>query len=155
MPKILFVCTGNLCRSPMAEVLLRHRLVQEGLGSWRVESAGTWAQNDQPASGYAVQVMAERGLDLHTHRSKPIDRQMIQEADLVLVMTRHHAEALRSEFPDFRNKVWLLSQMDGNRICDVNDPYGGSLIEYQYCAAELENLIQSGLTRMRALVEDA
>ena len=155
MPKVLFVCTGNLCRSPMAEVLLRHRLAQEGLDSWQVASAGTWAQNGQPASGYAIQVMAERGLDLRVHRSRPVDRPMMEEADLVLVMTRHHAEALRSEFPDLGNKVWLLSQMGGNRLYDVNDPYGGSLMEYQYCAAELESLIESGLARMRTWVEGA
>ncbi len=155
MPNILLVCTGNLCRSPMAEVLLRRKLAREGLDKegWTVESAGTWAQPGQPASGYAIQVMAERELDLSAHRSKPIDRPMMEKADLVLVMTRHHAEALRSEFPDLKDKVWLLSQMDGDRIYDVNDPYGGSLIEYQYCATELEELIEGGLERMRALLK--
>jgi protein-tyrosine phosphatase len=97
--------------------------------------------------------MAERGLDLSAHRSKPVDRQVMERADLVLAMTRHHAEALRSEFPDLRDKVWLLSQMDGDRVYDVNDPYGGSLMEYQYCATELENLIDGGLERMRVVLK--
>lgn len=154
MPRILFVCTGNICRSPMAEVLLRHRLEQEGLTDWQVGSAGTWAVDGRVASRYAVQVMDEQGLDLAPHRSRVVSRRIIEEADVVLAMTHDHAEALRLEFPDQAAKICLLSEMKGGHRYDIGDPYGGPLTEYQTCADELADLINAGFDRMRSLAED-
>ena len=153
MPRILVVCTGNICRSPTAEVLLRHRLEQEGLTNWEVESAGTWTVDGRSASQYSVRVMAERGLDLDSHRSRTVDRRMVEGADLVLVMTRSHAEALQLEFADQAEKIYLLSEMkDGHRY-DIQDPYGGSLVEYQNCVDELADLIDTGFGRVKSLAE--
>jgi len=115
MPRILFICTGNICRSPMAEVLLRNRLEKEGLIGWEVKSAGTWTVDGASASRYAIQLMAERGLDLGSHHSQGVNRRMLEQADLVLVMTQGHAEALRLEFPDQSEKVYLLSEMRKKR----------------------------------------
>ena len=151
MPRVLFVCTGNICRSPTAEALLRHRLEQEGLKDWEVESAGTWTMGGRAASRYAVQLMATRGLDLTAHRSRAVNRHIIEQADLVLTMTQGHAEALRLEFPDQAAKIYLLSEMGNGRRYDIDDPYGGSLVEYQDCVKEIADLVDAGFDRIRSL----
>lgn len=153
MPRVLFICTGNICRSPAAEGLLKHRLRQKGLTDWDVESAGTWTVDGRPVTGHVVQLMAEREIDLTPHRSRGVERHMIEQADLVLVMTQGHAEALRLEFPDQSGKIYLLSEMKDGRRYDIEDPYGGSLEEYQTCVDELEELINEGLEQITYLAE--
>jgi protein-tyrosine-phosphatase len=152
-PLILIGCTGNLCRSPMAEGLLRARLARdEARQDWRVGSFGVWTVDGRPASAYAVEEMDWRGIDLHSHLSRSVTREMMTEADLVLVMTHHHAEALRAAFPEQTYKLHLLSEMAG-QARDIGDPYSGTRTEYAHTAKELEQLIEDGYERIVALVE--
>jgi protein-tyrosine phosphatase len=153
MPRILFVCTGNICRSPAAMALLQQRVEREGLTDWIVESAGTWTVSGRAASRHIVRLMAARGIDLTGHSSRGVDRQMLKEADLVLVMTRGHAEALRLEFPDQAARIFLLSQMKGGRRYDVEDPYGGTFEQYAESVAVIEDLIDAGFDQIRRLVD--
>lgn len=153
MATVLFVCTGNLCRSPMAAALLQARLTcDEARRDWQVGSAGVWTVDGRPASAYAVEEMAQRGIDLRTHRSRNITRELMAGADLVLAMTRGHAEALGAAFPEHAHKVYLLSEMVGQEY-DIYDPYGGTRLEYTYTARELDQLIEAGYERIVALVE--
>src|ERR671925_332816 len=103
---ILFVCTGNVCRSPMAAALFnaKARCAKEH-DQFVAQSAGTWALDDQRASSNAVIVMNKRNLDLGAHRGRTVNRQMLQSADLILVITKSHAEALTSQFPTWRKKM--------------------------------------------------
>jgi protein-tyrosine-phosphatase len=135
----------------MAEAMVKQKVEQAGLEDWTVESAGTWAGGSFPASRYAVEVMRERGLDLSYHRSRPVDEQMMEQADLVLVMTQSHSEILRLEFVDQWDKVYLLSEMKTGRRFDVDDPYGGPLAEYQVCADEIADLVGGGWQRIQVL----
>jgi protein-tyrosine-phosphatase len=151
MAMVLFVCTGNLCRSPMAAALLQRKLARDAQRrDWVVISAGTWASAGLPASEYAVEELAARGCDLSAHGAQTVTGPMLEQADLVLVMTTHHAEALRSVFPACAGKVHLLSAMVGGRY-DIGDPYGGQRAEYAQSAAELERLIDAGYERIVAL----
>ena len=114
MPSIIFVCTANICRSPVAEALFRDWLRQRPeAGAWRVSSAGTWADEGAAASAYAIEVLAEAGLDLKSHRSRRVEREMIAAADLLLCMTRSQREALQAEFPDLAGRIQLLTAMAG------------------------------------------
>jgi protein-tyrosine phosphatase len=135
----------------MAEAMLRRQVQQEGLTDWIVESAGTWAVAGAPASRYAIQVMAQRMLDVANHRSQPLDQRLLEQADLVLVMTSNHSEVLRLEYKDQWEKVFLLSEMKAGRRYDVADPYGGSLAEYQVCANVIADLVEAGWRQIRTL----
>jgi protein-tyrosine-phosphatase len=87
--------------------------------------------------------MAERGLDISDHRAHELTAEDVTEADLILVMTRYHKEAILAEFPEARDKTFLLSEMAGKGF-DIADPYGQALMNYHYCATELEDLIEEG-----------
>ncbi len=152
MPHILVVCTANICRSPVGEALIRDRLLQRGLTSWTVSSAGTWALQQRGASRYSVQMMQEVGLDITQHVARMIDAADMQRADLVLCMETGHAEALRVEFPQDAHKVFLMSEMIGYPY-SIQDPYGSELPAYKQMAQELTSIVDSGLDRMIELAE--
>lgn len=145
---ILLVCTGNVCRSPMAAAIFAAEANRVGdADQYDVSSAGTWALETEPASPNAQAVMQHRGLSLEGHRARTVTDEMLMTADLVLVMTRHHLDSLGAEFPGARAKIHLLSELVGQQY-DIGDPYGASLDEYEVCAVELTQLIERGYRRV-------
>jgi protein-tyrosine-phosphatase len=152
---ILFVCAGNLCRSPMAEGTLKTMLRTDSHDTLcRVRSAGTWTQDGLGASPLAVEAMEEMGIDITDHRTHHLTAQDMAAASLVIVMARSHSEALRAEFPKARHKIVLLSELAGE-MHDVSDPYSSDSLElYRQCASEIDRLLRASYPRLLELVKE-
>jgi protein-tyrosine-phosphatase len=137
----------------MAEVLFRQEVARRGeTRQWQIHSAGTWAEPGLPATQFSQTVMARRQIDLAEHRSQPVDDELLRAADVILVMTHNHQEALQAEFPEIGRRVYLLSQLV-DRSFDIEDPYGGSLDDYEVCADDIQNILTDGWTRLVELTE--
>ncbi len=144
--RIGMVCTGNTCRSPMAEALARAALARRlGLSESRlaefgfsVTSMGVYAASGAPASAHSVSVLAERGLDLSEHRSQPAAPELVARLDRVYALTRSHLEALAQSLPPGKSKHCMLLDPHGR---DISDPIGGPRSEYAAVAAQIEAAI--------------
>ena len=153
MRHILFVCTANQCRSPMAAGLFKQHIARlDQAEQWQVASAGTWAEPDRPATLLARTAMAEKAIDLSGHLSQLLDGELLRDTDVILVMTRHHLEAIRAEFSEVADKTFLLSQLIGQTF-DIADPVQGTLDDYRRCANDLQHILAAGFARLTALAD--
>lgn len=148
---VLLVCTGNTCRSPMAEALLKAKLRERfphfanlPFSPVAVASAGLSAFPGGPASPEAINAMKRRGLSLLDHQSRAVTERTLRTADLVLTMTGSHRAAIVDRFPEIAPQVHLLS---GSRS-DVSDPFGGSESVYVECAAQIDQYLDHWVSRL-------
>lgn len=137
----------------MALGFMRGLFKAHGYKRYELTSAGTWTVEDHPPAPLAVKVMAERGIDISSHRSHRLTPREMEDADLVVVMTKGQKEMLRLEFPQERGKIYLLSELAGGNY-DIEDPYGTESLElYQECADQIEELLLEGYPRLIELLE--
>lgn len=150
--RMVFVCTGNTCRSPMAEALFK-QLLAERVGcavadllahGFHTSSAGVATSDGHPASSEAVAVLQTWGIDLAGHRSRVARAEMIATADDVICMTRNHLLTIVSRYPVLPGTMRLLCGADG----DLDDPIGSSGAEYQACAAKIREHVERLITEM-------
>lgn len=146
--KILLVCTGNICRSPLAAALLERALQERGAQGIEVASAGTGAWDGAPVSEGAYLVGLERTLDLSGHRARLLTRELVEAADLILTMARHHRA--RVDELGGEGRVSVLGEYAGREgdEAEVSDPFGGDLDVYRDTCAELEALVDTVVERI-------
>lgn len=153
MRDILFVCTGNTCRSSMAEALFKDIL--EDLGNdtmdFKVHSAGIFALENQEASPQALIAMKNRGINLSDHKSRLLTEKMVEEADLILTMTSRHKKVILDIKSDAKQKVYTLKEYAYSKeepLLDITDPFGKSVSEYEKTANEIKEALKRVLEKM-------
>jgi protein-tyrosine phosphatase len=150
---VLFVCTGNTCRSPMAELLMRAKLAEclkckideletHGVA---VMSAGIAAAPGCPPSSEAVQVMREYGLDLMRHEAQPLTEQLVRHADLILAMTHSHMQSIIERWPEAADRTCVLMPDKS----DVSDPIGQTIGAYRHCATQIAEALKHYIERLK------
>ena len=153
--EIVLECTGNTCRSPMAEALLKqklaqhHSLTQPELADRgiHISSAGISAGFGSPAATSAIDVLEHQNLDLRGHLSQPLSYSKALSADLILTLTKSHHDAIVNQWPEFADKTKTLA----TDRCDVSDPIGGSFNVYEQCANQIEDLLEKRLPEIHNL----
>ncbi|MFO7815712.1 MAG: low molecular weight protein arginine phosphatase [Halanaerobiales bacterium] len=144
---ILFVCTGNTCRSPMAEYFARQYIENNNLKDFNVASAGINAATGQSASQEAIKVMKEKGIDISDHKSKSLMEEDLQENDKVLTMTNSHKEVIQDMY-DYENVYTLKHFVKRCEDRDILDPYGFEVDKYRETRDEIEDAVKKLLAKM-------
>ncbi len=151
---VLFVCSANQCRSPMAMALFSDlvRKDHKNADDWRIESAGCWAISGLPATSSAITAMRSLGLTLDDHRSQSVTESLLDQFKLVLCMETEHKSTLRRNYPAQAGKIYLLSEMAEIEE-EIDDPVGCSIQTYQATVHEISRYLQTGYPRICQLTE--
>lgn len=147
--KILFVCTGNVCRSAMAEAMLKKMLKEFGLKGIKVWSRGLAGSRMIKVPEEILKLMDDEQSNLDTHVSAPLTTKDLSRADLVLVMEGYHQERIIADFPEVADKVFLLKDFSGAGTGDVEDPIGLEEEDYRACKDEIKGYLQTLIIKLQ------
>lgn len=136
MPNILFICTGNTCRSPMAEALCRDYIEKNNLENYTCQSAGISVAVGEPMSWGSKEALGEMGISADFHKAKAVTLDMLTSADKIYCMTDDHKLILSTYFPQISDKLTTFSK-------SITDPYGGNFETYQRCRDEIIEQIET------------
>lgn len=144
---ILFVCTGNTCRSPMAQALLEEMAKEKKLDI-KVKSAGVFALDGQVASINAIEVLKKERIDLTNHRARIVYRDLLEEADLILTMGKSHKDLLISKFDFIKGKIYTLKEYAYGKEEDIEDPFGGNINVYDKAKEEIKEALKVTIKKL-------
>ena len=144
--RILFICTGNTCRSPMAEGYFKFLINRDGADDIEVSSAGTFAGDGEPASSNSLLSMRKLGIDISNHKSTALTRALLDSAEIIVTMTESHRTHVGSLSPKALAKTRVMGELSRDKK-DVSDPFGGDADIYDNC-------IQSMIPSLNALYEE-
>lgn len=154
MPAVLFVCSANRFRSPLAEAALKKCLDEDGCrADWEVSSAGLWTESGLPPIPKAIKAAEGMGLNVSNHRTRPITPELLSKSDLVIVMQASQREALQVEFPETAGKIILLSETADGIAYDIPDPFN-AVDSHQDLAEEICSLVKRGYNRISDLARE-
>ena len=143
--KIMFICTGNICRSAMAHKLLEKKLEQNNRSDVEVFSCGTFANPKEKSTYSALEVMKEYEVDLSSHQATNIFKSPIQDMDLILCATTSHKYFVLQQYPDLEGKVFTMKEYvhfdESGKDIDISDPWGYDIEIYRFCAGEIDTCL--------------
>jgi protein-tyrosine phosphatase len=149
MTSLLFVCTANQFRSPIAAACFSKKMIElDWKNKWTVSSAGVWTTDGKPALPEAEQVALKLGLSLEGHQSTAVNPALISVNDLILVMEKGQKEALQNEFSVFRSRIFLLSEVADNSSYDIQDPIAEGFDRCLEVGTQIHHLIDKGFYRI-------
>ncbi len=148
--KIMFICTGNICRSAMAHKLMQKKLKDNEVKGIDVYSCGIFAENGDASTYNAIEVTKEYDVDLKSHKATNIRDSKIDEMDLILCATMSHKYSVIQMYPSLANKIYTLKEyVDENKDLDIKDPWGYDIEIYRFCIAEIDRLLDKLIEKIK------